>query len=257
MRPASGGAQMSFPRPGKAVIVLLAVNVLAYVLELVLLRANVTFIEDLFLTPADVFERGYVWQTVTYWWLHRPDSPGHLLMNMLWLWMFGSQLEKWWGAKRFLIGYAVFAFGGSVLTLLIGLLSRTDLFAPIMGGFWTKAHLGASGAVMGVTIAWGLTFANQKMNFLFLGEMKGKTFLMIIVAIELLMALSFDPVSSTSHFGGMIAAWILCRGMWKPSKWSELFKRMGLERRRRKVESELRVIDGGKSTPPKNPRDWN
>lgn len=256
MRPASGGAQLSFPRPGKAVIGLLAANVIAYVLQLVLLRANVSFVQDLYLTPADVFDRGYVWQTVTYWWLHRPDAPGHLLMNLLWLYMFGSQLEKWWGPKRFLVGYVVFAFGGSVLTLIVGILSQTDVLSPLMGGFWVNPHLGASGAVMGITIAWGLTFANQTMNFLFLGEMKGKTFLMIIVAIELLMALSFDPVSSTSHFGGMIAAWILCRGLYKPSRWSEMFKRAGLQRKRRKVESELRVIDGGKSAP-KNPRDWN
>lgn len=264
MRPGGGGGaftQAAFPRPGKAVIGLLAANVICYVLELILLRANVGFVSDLFLSCSDVLERGMIWQTFTYWWLHKPDAPMHLLFNMLWLWMFGSSLEKFWGAKRFLGAYAIFGFGGAALTLLIGLLSRTDAFGPLLGSFWVKPHLGASGAVMGVTVAWGLIFANQTITLLFLGQMKGKTLLWIMIAFELLTALSFDTVSSTSHFGGMAAGFILCKGLWRPAAYKELFRKLELKRQRRKIESELRVIEGGKSDdapkPPKNKKDWN
>lgn len=257
MRPAASGMQGGFPRPGKAVIGLIAINIICYVVELVLLRANAgDWVGELVLTPAEVFERGHVWQVFTYIWLHKPDATMHLLFNMLMLWMFGSRLETAWGAKRFITGYLIFGLGGGVFTLLIALVSRTELFAPLIGGFWVREHLGASGAVMGVTVAWGLMFANQTMNFMFLGEMKGRTFLYVIIALELLIALSLEPVSSTSHFGGMIAAWVLLRGMWRPSRWRELFKRYDLERRKRKIESELRGLDAGK-LPSKNPRDWN
>jgi membrane associated rhomboid family serine protease len=253
--------QVGWPKPGRAVIVLMALNVVAYVIELVLIRANEgTLVYKLALNPSDVLERGHVWQLFTYMWLHKPDATMHLLFNMLMLWMFGSPLEKWWGPKRFTIAYLVFGLGGAAFTLLVALVSRTDVMSPLIGSFWSSQHLGASGAIMGITIAWGLTFANQTINLLFLGEMKGKTFLWIIIAMELLVALSLEPVSSTAHFGGMIAAWVLVRGMWRPSKWKEMFRRADLERQRKKIVSELSVLDGGKNMPknaPKNPRDWN
>lgn len=257
MRPAGSGVQVSWPRPGRALIVLIALNVVAYVTELVLIRSNQgSLVNELALSPSDVLERGHVWQLFTYMWLHKPDATSHLLFNMLFLWMFGSAMEKAWGPKRFVIGYLIFGVGGGIFTLLIALAARTDLLAPLIGGFWSSLHLGASGATMGMTIAWGLMHANQSVNFLFLGEMKGKTFIWIIVALQLLVALSLEPVSSAVHFGGMISAWIVCRGMWRPSRWRELFKRFELERRRKKIENELRVIDGAKNAP-KNPRDWN
>jgi membrane associated rhomboid family serine protease len=238
----------------------MAANVVFYVLELILLRANVPLLEELALSCAGVFDQGKVWQVVTYWWLHDPSRPTHLIFNMVWLWMFGAPLEKWWGAKRFITGYAIFGLGGAALTLLVGLLSRTDALAPIMGGFWTRFHMGASGAVMGITVAWGLVFANQTINLLFLGEMKGKTFLWITIAFELLVALSFDPTSSTSHFGGMAAAFVVCRGLWRPAKLKDWYRRVELKRRQKKIEHELRIIDGGKDDappPPKDKKDWN
>src|SRR5262245_29439221 len=139
MRPAMGGARIAFPRPGRAVIVLLAANIACYVLQLALLRLNTrTLIESLYLSPADVFTSGRVWQAFTYMWLHDPRAVSHLLFNMLFLWMFGSQLETWWGAKRFAIAYVIFGLGGAALTLTVGLLSTTDLFAPLLDDFWSK-----------------------------------------------------------------------------------------------------------------------
>ena len=111
---------------------------------------------------------------------------------------------------------------------------------------------------MGVTIAWGLVFANRRMQFLLLGEMTGKTFVLLIVGVELLVALSFDPVSSTSHFGGMLGALVLVKGYWRPSKWTSIFRRARLERRKRKIESELRVLRGGKDADSgQDPNKWN
>jgi membrane associated rhomboid family serine protease len=256
MRPSNAGMQGGWPRPGRGVIALLAINIVFYVLELALMRAGVP-VAELFLTPAEVFDAGKFWQVGTYWWLHSPARVMHLLFNMLWLWMFGTQVERWWGTKRFAIAYVIFGFGGAALTLIVALLSRTDVFGPLLGGAWTRPHVGASGPVMGVLIAWGMTLGNQTMNFLFLGQMKAKTFMLIIIAIELLTALSFDEVSSSSHFGGMIAAFILCRGLWRPSEWQGVVKKIQLARRRKKIEHQLRILEGGKGDPPKDPRDWN
>jgi membrane associated rhomboid family serine protease len=143
--------------------------------------------------------------------------------------------------------------------LIVGLLSKTSVIGPLLPHFWNGPHFGASGAVIGMTVAWGITFANEEMFMLFLGRMKGKTLVLIVLAIELLVALSYEPTSSTSHFGGMIAAFVLCRGLWRPSKWRDMARRAELERKKRKIEAELRVIQGGKngSGGGGDPSKWN
>src|SRR5687767_14670542 len=109
MKPSAQTILGGFRKPGKALIILLALNVVAYVLELIAIRAGMPVVEYLFLTPAKLFEDGYIWQAATYTVLHSPRSAGHLLSNMLWLYIFGSSLEHWWGSKRFVGAYVVFA----------------------------------------------------------------------------------------------------------------------------------------------------
>ena len=172
-------------------------------------------------------------------------------------------MERWWGPKRFLLGYILFGLGGATLTIAVGLLSTTSLLQPVLGEFWSRPHLGASGAVMGVLVGWGMTFRKQEANFLFLPRMKAWTFVLVVVVIELLTALSLSPVSSTSHFGGMATAFILCGGWWRPSRWGqrparedELLKKKAsimeelaqLERQKTSTSAE---VQGPRSAPPK------
>ncbi|MCC7383711.1 MAG: rhomboid family intramembrane serine protease [Deltaproteobacteria bacterium] len=238
--------QSGWARPGRAVIALLIMNVAFYVIELVLMRAGAPVAEYTFLVPGRVFDEGWVWLPFTYVLFHAPDQPGHLLFNLLMLWMFGAALESWWGGKRLVVGYIVCALAGSAFTLIIALLSQTPLLAWLVPNFWSGPHVGASGAVVGLTLAWGFVFADQDMGFLFLGRMKGKTFAMIILGVELLVALSFDRTSSTSHLGGMLGAFILIKGLWRPSRWADVFRKSRLNRKKKKIERELRVLEGGK-----------
>jgi membrane associated rhomboid family serine protease len=248
-------AQISVPRPGRALTAIIAANVALYVLELLLLRANQVWVTELFLQASDVFDRGRVWQPFTYVWFHSPQSVSHLLWNMLPLWWMGTRLEQFWGPRRFAIAYGIFALGGGALTLIVALASKTSVLSPLLPGFWTQMHLGASGAVLGVLVAWGLTFGNEEFLLMFIGRIKGRTLILALIALELLTALSYDATSSTSHFGGMIAAFVLCRGLWRPSRWAGLGRRAALLRKKKKIEAELRVIQGGKSG--SDPNDWN
>lgn len=255
-----GAVAAGWPRPGKTIIALLVVNVVVYVLELVLLRAGANWIFDLALTPERVFSSGYLWQPFTYMWLHSPEEPFHLFMNLLFLWMFGTPLEDWWGRKRLLVAYVVCGVSGAILTLLVAFGARSGLFGDFLQGFELKAHLGASGATLGLTIAWGIVFWDQTMNFLFFGQMRVRTFIWIIVGFQVIAALSFSPTSSTAHFGGMIGSWILCKGLWKPRRLLEFLKRTTLKMKKRRVESKLRIIEGqgGQDLPKKkDPPTWN
>lgn len=250
-RPVAQAGGFGVDRPRKTVLVLIAINVAAYVLELLLLRTGAAgFVEALFLVPSDVYRRGFVWQIFTYGFLHAPSAPSHLLFNMLWLWLFGNQMEAWWGRRRFLRAYGLFILAGGLLTVLVGLLAETPLLKPLLPAFPYSPHLGASGATLGITVAWGLTHANQEMHFFLLGRMKGSTFVLLVVGFELLVALSFSNTSSTAHFGGIVAAFILCRGLWRPSRWQDLFRRQRLRRKRASIERELRILEGSKKEPP-------
>ncbi|MBK6684914.1 MAG: rhomboid family intramembrane serine protease [Deltaproteobacteria bacterium] len=247
-------AQFNFPRPGKALLGLMITLVVCYVGELVGLRAGLP-VDALWLSPQAVFEQGAVWQLVTYLFQHSPTAPGHLFMNLLWLYFFGARMEQHWGPKRFLILALVFGVAGGVLTLLVGLASTWAPLGELLPGFWVRPHLGVSGAAMGIVIAYGLTFAHQQMQLLLLGAISGRTLVIGVVIIELISALSLDQVSSTAHFGGMIAAFVYVRGF-------SGLRRVRLETKRKRLEHELQVIQGGKSAPPSklpssNPKDWN
>lgn len=240
-------AEPAMPRPGKAVVALLVLNVALYVAELVGLRAGLPIDELFFLVPQKVLEEGWVWQLLSYVMLHSPVSAGHLVMNMLMLWMFGSALERSWGTPRFLGAYAVSALAGGALTLAVALISK---MTGILPHFWTSPHVGASGAILGITIAWATVYADRPMSFLFMGQMSGRTFALVLVGIELLFALSLDGTSSTSHFGGMAGGFFFARRLWSGEGWRSLFRRGRLARQRRRLEHELRVIEGGKGKKP-------
>lgn len=250
------GGGILIPRPTKGVIGIMASLVIMYVIQMVALRSGGSFIRNLlFLSPQDVYLKGYVWQMLTYGWFHSPGGPGHLLGNMLWLWLFGTQMESWWGQTRFLRAYFIFVALGGALTVLVGLFCETGLLEPLLPGFPETVHIGASGGTLGMTVAWGLTHADRDLNFFLLGRMKGKTFVLLIIAIQLLTALSFSGTSVTAHFGGILGAFVLCRGWWRPSKWQESWRtfrrKNNLKRRKASIERELRILEGsGKKDPP-------
>jgi membrane associated rhomboid family serine protease len=232
--------------------------VAVYVVELVLLRAGgAALVDALTLSPREVLA-GRVWQPFTYAWLHSPRDPSHLLFNLLLLYSFGGRLEGWWGPRRFLTAYLVFLLGGGLLTVAVGALAQLGPLSGLLEGVWLGPHLGASGAVMGMVVAYGLTHGDERVQLLLGPPMTARTLVWVLVGLDLLVALSFSPVSSSSHFGGMLAAVVLCRGLWRPSRWRALVGRARLEARRRGIERELRVIDGGKARPPPDdPRRWN
>jgi len=246
-----GNVQLVMPKPGKGLIVLIASLVVAYVFQLLALRANLSFVADLALTPTQVFH-GSVWQLVTYMWLHDPENVGHLFWNLLWLYWFAARLERHYGTPRFFGYYLLFGVSGAILTLIVAVASGLDALAPLIGGFANHTVVGASGGVMGMVVAYGVLFANEEMNLLLIGSLKVRTFVLVVVAFELIRALSFDRVSSTAHFGGM-AAGALVAGA------GPFVRRQQLERKRKKIEGELRVLQGGgaHAEPDPDPKKWN
>ena len=141
------------------------------------------------------------WQVVTYAFLHDPSNFFHLFFNMLGLWMFGSELERVWGPKRYLQFY--FA------SLVTAGFTQLALAALIGSG---NPTVGASGALFGLLLAFGMTFPNRTIMPLFPPiPMKAKVFVAVFGALELLLGV-MDPRSGVAHFahlGGMVGGFLM------------------------------------------------
>jgi membrane associated rhomboid family serine protease len=143
----------------------------------------------------------YPWQVVSYAFLH--GSLAHLFFNMLGLWMFGSELERIWGSRR----YMEFLLA-SVLTA-----AASQLVMSAIGG-WHNSTVGASGGIYGLLLAFGMMFPNRTIMPLFPPiPMKAKVFVAVFGGLELLQGV-FGTASGVAHFahlGGMLGGWLMMR----------------------------------------------
>ncbi len=144
----------------------------------------------------------YPWQLITYQFLHAGFS--HIFFNMLALWMFGTELENLWGSRRFLIFYLLCGIGAGVIQLL----------TPLLPGMPPAPTIGASGAIFGVLLAFGLTFPNRPIiMFPFFFPIPAKIFVIMYAAIDLISGL-IDTNSGVAHFahlGGAFFGYMLLK----------------------------------------------
>ena len=127
-----------------AIKILVSVNFGIFLLQS-LSGAERMFFELFGLVPKLIWSAFMIWQPVTYLFFH--GGIWHVLINMFVLWMFGSELERLWGKQHFLKYYFVTGVGSGIITAIFSLHSTT----PVVG---------ASGAVFGVLLAYGLTYPN-------------------------------------------------------------------------------------------------
>lgn len=159
----------------------------------------------------------YPHQFITYMFLH--GSLSHLFFNMFALWMFGRILEYDLGPKRFLILYMVTGIGAGVLNMFVSEWEISRLMAQYSANdpglihyINTTVTIGASGAVFGILIAFGMLHPNDRLMLLIPPiPIKAKYFVMIYGALELVLGFS-QPTSSIAHFahiGGMLFGFLL------------------------------------------------
>jgi membrane associated rhomboid family serine protease len=141
---------------------------------------------------------GFIWQLVTYSFLHA--SLGHLLVNMLTLWMFGSQEEQDWGSKRFLEFYLFCVVGAGLVTVAVG-------FSGLFGMRPEVPTVGASGGIYGLLIAFGMLYGDREV-FLFPFPFMIKAKYLVGIIIFVVIITTFQPsqggVANFAHLGGLL-----------------------------------------------------
>jgi membrane associated rhomboid family serine protease len=192
----STGYYSSYFPPG--VKWLLIVNTGVFVLSWF---AAVLFDSDPFrifgLVPYEVLRFGFVWQIVTYLFLH--GGFGHILFNMLALWMFGLDLEREWGTRQFLKYYFYCGIAAGVCVIASGLLF----------GQMGARTIGSSGAIFGLLLAFGVLYPDRTVLMSFLFPIKAKYFVMIIGVIAFMSSFRVNTgISDIAHLGGLVFGYI-------------------------------------------------
>ena len=200
---------------------LLIINALLFLATFTLNRFNVDLSDYLglhFFLAKDFMP----YQLLTYMFMHANFE--HIFFNMFALWMFGNTLENIWGSKRFLLFYIVCGLGAGICQEVVQFIDfgmRTDWkgLAVLNDGMRevlnTWNTVGASGAVYGLLLAFGMLFPNSRIYLYFLFPIKAKWFIIGYAVIELLSGFfSSGNVAHFAHLGGMLFGLILIL-IWK------------------------------------------
>lgn len=164
------------------------------------------------------------WQLLTHMFMH--GGTWHLLMNMYGLFLFGTVLERVWGAEKFAFFYFATGFGAALIYLLVEgfkYYANFETFFPFSAGFNIPSIpvVGASGAVFGILIAFAMLFPNTELMLLFIPfPIKAKYLIGAYVAYELFRGFQFSDSSNIAHFahiGGALFGFIIVK-FWQRNK---------------------------------------
>ncbi|HEV2380496.1 MAG TPA: rhomboid family intramembrane serine protease [Terriglobia bacterium] len=150
------------------------------------------------LIPFEVTHHLLVWQLATYLFLHGGWS--HIVFNCLALWMFGYELERTWGSRRFLFYFFLTGIGAGLFNVLL----------DPAGGI---PVIGNSGAVYGILLAYGVLFPDRPIFLYFVIPVKAKWFVLIMGLVEFWMSLTQpgSGVAHVAHLGGMLFGYLYLR----------------------------------------------
>lgn len=193
------------------------------------------------------------YQFVTYMFMH--GGFAHLFFNMFALWMFGNSIENVWGPKRFLIFYFVCGIGAGLTQELVQYIQLSDIVEnyqyvkmgnrsiPVDDYLNMLTTVGASGAVYGILLAFGMMWPDSRIYIYFAIPIKAKWFVIIYGLIELFSGFSsVDNVAHFAHVGGMLFGFLLIMywrykmGDWRPDFHINFKKNQGFEAGRPKSD---------------------
>ena len=179
---------------------LLIINIAVFVLQML---GGRIFIELFGLIPAWTWSRLFIWQFLTYMFLH--GGLLHLGFNMYALWVFGTEVERMWGTKAFYRYYLITGIGAGLIHTLITPLSLIPT-------------IGASGAVMGVLLAFGMLFPNRQITlllfFILPVTLRARNLVLIFAGISILSGVAGSPdgIAHFAHLGGMLVGYLYIKG---------------------------------------------
>ncbi|WP_131539203.1 rhomboid family intramembrane serine protease [Pedobacter nototheniae] len=179
-----------------------------------------------------------IWQPITYMFMHSPQNYFHIIFNMFALYSFGSLLETRWGSKKFIIFYLLTGLGALALQWAVQSyeiysvtghwISDITIYVPkskdefkLLGEIYFGPMLGASGAIFGLLVAFGMLYPNAELLIMFIPvPVKAKYIIPVYILIELSLGVAQiqgDSIAHYAHLGGALIGFILVK-LWKDKK---------------------------------------
>lgn len=234
--------------------ILIGLNVFIWLVIQILAEGygGVHFTRYFALFPGKVLLEGAVWQLFSYMFLHSL-SVSHVVFNMLMLWFIGSELEQRWGSRFFLAFYFMTGVGAAIIYCAgIGAYASATgnhqgLVIPVVG---------ASGAIFGLLLAYGILFGERIIHFMMIFPMKAKIFVMILGGIEAISLVSTGvaggDVANLAHLGGLVSGYFALIA-------SNRFQRYWWNRKAKKRGRNLRLVVNNpeKDDSKQGPKYWN
>ena len=189
---------------------LLIINGTIFLVQLILASFSATIndtIQQFFGLSLKVFQEFKIWQFFTYMFLH--GGWLHILFNLLTLWMFAGSLEEIWGSKLFLKYYIYCGVGAGIFITAMNFYTGSSL-----------PTIGASGALYGILLAYGMNWPNREVLLYFLIPVKIKYLVLVFGLIEFFGTInpSGSGISHIGHLGGLISGFILLKFFKLPQK---------------------------------------
>jgi membrane associated rhomboid family serine protease len=227
-----------------AVKILIIANVVLFVLNMIV--GDVMTLR-LGLSPQAVIDQYAVWQVFTYMFLHSTSGIGHILINMLALWMFGTELERTWGTRFFTKYYLICGVGAALTSLILSL---------FMSDVYYSVTVGASGAIYGLLLGYGMYFPHRPIYLYFIFPIPARIFVMIVGAIAFFSALSGPGggVAHTAHLGGLVVGYLYLKSL-RARPMDELKYRY-LRWKMGRARSKFDVYSGGRTPDDDWKSDW-
>jgi membrane associated rhomboid family serine protease len=173
---------------------LILANVVIWLMMII--NANLRFfiLDQFALSRYGVLHQFKVWQLVSYMFLHDPSGIMHILFNMIFLWMFGAELENEWGTREFLRYYFVTGIGAGIINILLS----------------SSPTIGASGAIYGVMLAYALRYPDRYVYLYFLFPVKMKYFVGFLVMVAFFSTFGSygDGIAHAAHLGGIVIGYV-------------------------------------------------
>jgi membrane associated rhomboid family serine protease len=201
------------------------------------------------LVPVDVTHFGFLWQPITYLFLH--DGILHILFNLLYLAMFGADLEHMWGSRKFYTYFFLCGAGAGLIDVAV----RTML-DPHGVGRALNPTVGASGAIYGILLANAIVLPHRKVwMFPLPVTISMRIFVIVMGAIEFFLTIGTtgDNVSHICHLGGMLVGYVYLRRGSHLYNYRNFFS--DWKRRRLRKKFEVYVRDHN-DKPPSHPDNW-
>lgn len=175
------------------------------------------------LTPGSVFSKLFLWQPLTYLFLHA--GFGHIFWNMFVLWMFGCEMERYLGTREFIRFFFIAGAGAGLISVLVHPMS-------------TVTTIGASGSIYGILLAYGMLFPERLVYIYFLFPIKVKYFISFLFVVAFISAFgsSGTGIDHFAHLGGGLFAFLYLKGFLSWKRLSEAYYRRRLHRLRKQFK---------------------